>query len=72
MGRLALNRERVREGLPYIFLYKVFYPCNRCHLATLFENQCVTCDNEVTRVTTNSVFALKIRIKMNEVLLAKP
>ena len=36
---------------------KVFYPCNRCHLATLSENQYVTCDNEVTRVTTNDVFA---------------
>ena len=32
-------------------LHKVFYPCNRCHLATLLENQRVTCGNEVTRVT---------------------
>ncbi len=38
-------------------IHKVFYPCNRCHLATLLENQYVTCDNEVTRVTTNGVFA---------------
>ena len=34
----------------------IFYPCNRCHLATLLENQRVTCGNEVTRVTTNGVF----------------
>ena len=40
--------------------HKVFYPCNRCHLATLFENQRVTCGNEVTRVTTNGDFALNI------------
>ena len=39
---------------------KVFYPCNRCHLATLLENQRVTCGNEVTRVTTNGNFALNI------------
>ena len=37
-------------------IHKVFYPCNRCHLATLLENQRVTCGNEVTRVTTNGVF----------------
>ena len=41
-------------------IHKVFYPCNRCHLATLSENQCVMCGNEVTRVTTNGVFALNI------------
>jgi len=41
-------------------IHKVFYPCNRCHLATLSENQYVTCDNEVTRVTTNGDFALNI------------
>ena len=41
-------------------IHKVFYPCNRCHLATLLENQRVTCGNEVTRVTTNGVFALNI------------
>ena len=34
-------------------LHKVFYPCNRCHLATLSDNQYVTCGNEVTRVTTS-------------------
>ena len=34
-------------------IHRVFYPCNRCHLATLLENQRVTCGNEVTRVTTN-------------------
>ena len=38
-------------------IHKVFYPCNRCHLATLLENQRVTCDNEVTRVTRNGDFA---------------
>ena len=53
-------------------IHKVFYPCNRCHLATLLENQRVTCGNEVTRVTTNGVFAPKIRIKTSEVLLVKP
>jgi len=41
-------------------IHRVFYPCNRCHLATLLENQRVTCGNEVTRVTTNGVFALNI------------
>ena len=41
-------------------IHKVFYPCNRCHLATLLENQRVTCGNEVTRVTTNGDFALNI------------
>jgi len=39
-------------------IHKVFYPCNRCHLATLLENQYVTCGNEVTRVTRNGVFSL--------------
>ena len=38
-------------------IHKVFYPCNRCHLATLLENQVFTCGNEVTRVTTNGDFA---------------
>ncbi len=28
-------------------IHKVFYPCNRCHLATLLENQRVTCGNEM-------------------------
>ena len=49
-------------GIPraHARIRKVFYPCNRCHLATLPENQCVTCGNEVTRVTTNDDFALNI------------
>ena len=49
-----------REYLRPFPLHKVFYPCNRCHLATLLENQRVTCGNEVTRVTTNGVFAHRI------------
>ena len=49
-----------REYLRPFPLHKVFYPCNRCHLATLLENQYVTCGNEVTRVTRNGVFALNI------------
>ena len=46
-------------GIPraHARIHKVFYPCNRCHLATLLKNQCVTCGNEVTRVATNAVFA---------------
>lgn len=44
-------------------IHKVFYPCNRCHLATLIENQRVTCDNEVATVTRNGVFALKMSEK---------
>ena len=49
-------------GIPraHARVHRVFYPCNRCHLATLLENQRVTCGNEVTRVTTNGVFALNI------------
>ena len=49
-------------GIPraHARIHKVFYPCNRCHLATLLENQRVTCGNEVTRVTTNGNFALNI------------
>ena len=46
--------------IPRARVHKVFYPCNRCHLATLLENQRVTCGNEVTRVTTNGVFAAKM------------
>jgi len=46
--------------IPLARIHKVFYPCNRCHLATLLDNQRVTCGNEVTRVTTNGVFALNI------------
>ena len=48
------------DSLARTRIHKVFYPCNRCHLATLLENQRVTCDNEVTRVTRNGVFALNI------------
>ena len=47
-------------------IHRVFYPCNRCHLATLLENQRVTCGNEVTRVTTNGVFALNIHSTLCE------
>ena len=49
-------------GIPraHARIHKVFYPCNRCHLATLSDNQYVTCGNEVTRVTTNDDFALNI------------
>jgi len=49
-------------GIPraHARIHKVFYPCNRCHLATLLENQRVTCGNEVTRVTRNGDFPLNI------------
>jgi len=52
----------VRYGIlrAHARIHKVFYHCNRCHLATLLENQRVTCGNEVTRVTTNGDFALNI------------
>ena len=43
-------------------IHKVFYPCNRCHLATLLENQRVTCGNEVTRVTE---FLLFLRVSVS-------
>ena len=33
--RISLVRTRTR-------IHKVFYPCNRCHLARLFDNQVVT------------------------------
>ena len=46
----------VSEFLARTRIHRVFYPCNRCHLATLLENQRVTCGNEVTRVTTKGVF----------------
>ena len=49
-------------------IHKVFYPCNRCHLATLLENQRVTCGNEVTRVTRNGVFALNIHSTQTQLL----
>ena len=57
--RISLARTRTR-------IHKVFYPCNSCHLATLSDNQYVTCGNEVTRVTTNGVFAPKMSEKTNE------
>jgi len=52
-NNFSISRARVR-------IHKIFYPCNRCHLAKLSENQCVMCGNKVTRVTTNGVFALNI------------
>ena len=48
--RISPARTRTR-------IHKVFYPCNRCHLATLSDNQYVTCGNEVTRVTRKGYFA---------------
>ena len=61
------HRKRIKRrfrsvGIPlaHVRIHKVFYPCNRCHLARLLENQHVTCGNEVTRVTTNGDFALNI------------
>ena len=57
---LVLFDRSIRIPCARTRIHKVFYPCNRCHLATLPENQCVTCGNEVTRVTTNGDFALNI------------
>ena len=57
---LVLFDRSIRIPRAHARIHKVFYPCNRCHLATLLENQRVTCGNEVTRVTTNGVFALNI------------
>jgi len=57
---LVLFDKSIRIPLAHARIHKVFYPCNRCHLATLSENQRVTCDNEVTRVTTNGDFLLNI------------
>ena len=57
---LVLFDRSIRIPRAHARIHKVFYPCNRCHLATLSENQYVTCDNEVTRVTRNGVFALNI------------
>ena len=54
---LVLFDMSIRIPRAHARIHKVFYPCNRCHLATLLENQRVTCDNEVTRVTTIGVFA---------------
>ena len=57
---LVLFDRSIRIPRAHARIHKVFYPCNRCHLATLLENQRVTCDNEVTRVTRNGDFALNI------------
>ncbi len=53
---LVLFDRSIRIPRAHARIYKFFYPCNRCHLATLLENQRVTCGNEVTRVTTNGDF----------------
>ena len=57
---LVLFDRSIRIPRAHARIHKVFYPCNRCHLATLSENQHVTCDNEVTRVTTDGDFSLNI------------
>jgi len=54
---LVLFDRSIRIPRAHARIHKVFYPCNRCHLATLLENQRVTCGNEVTRVTRNGDFA---------------
>ena len=54
---LVLFDMSIRIPLARARIHRVFYPCNRCHLAKLLENQRVTCGNEVTRVTTKGVFA---------------
>ena len=64
--RISLARTRTR-------IHKFFYPCNRCRLSILSENQCVTCGNEVTRVTTKGVFALNIHsTQRHRVLIISP
>ncbi len=60
---------RIPRARAHTRIHKVFYPCNRCHLATLLENQRVTCGNEVTRVTTKGDFALKMSEKRVKVPL---
>ena len=55
---LVLFDRSIRILRAHARIHKVFYPCNRCHLATLLENQRVTCGNEVTRVTRNGDFSL--------------
>ena len=57
---LVFFDRSIRIPRAHARIHKVFYPCNRCRLAKLLENQRVTCDNEVTRVTTNGDFALNI------------
>ena len=53
---LVFFDRSIRIPRAHARIHKVFYPCNRCHLATLSDNQYVTCGNEVTRVATNAVF----------------
>ena len=57
---LVFFDRSIRIPRAHARIHKVFYPCNRCHLATLSDNQYVTCGNEVTRVTTNAVLPLNI------------
>ncbi len=57
---LVLFDRSIRIPRAHARIHKVFYPCNHCHLATLLENQRVTCGNEVTRVTRKGDFALNI------------
>ena len=57
---LVLFDRSIRIPRAHARIHKVFYPCNRCHLATLLENQCVTCGKEVTRVTRKGDFSLKM------------
>ena len=57
---LVLFDRSIRIHRAHARIHKGFYPCNRCHLATLSENQRVTCGNEVTRVTRNGDFSLNI------------
>ena len=57
---LVLFDRSIRILRAHARIHKVFYPCNRCHLATLSDNQRVTCNNEVTRVTRNGDFSLNI------------
>ncbi len=56
---LVLFDRSIRIPRAHARIHKVFYPCNRCHLATLLENQRVTCGNEVTRVTRNGDFPIR-------------
>ena len=55
---LVLFNRSIRIPRAHARTHKVFYPCNRCHLATLLENQRVTCGNEVTRVTRKGDFPI--------------
>ena len=66
---LVFFDKSIRIPRAHARIHKVFYPCNRCHLATLSDNQYVTCGNEVTRVATNADFALKMSEKRVKVPL---